>query len=65
MLTEGSTWIDAEEPDAMLMSCAGLVDAATAAAGDVVLWGDDDSVLACSAAALLATAEVELRAYAA
>ena len=65
MLIEGSTWIDAEDPEATLMTCGGPVDAATAAAGDVVLWGDDDSVLACSAAALLATAEVELTAFAA
>ena len=65
MLTEGSTWIDAEDPDATVMSCGGPVDAATATAEDVVLWGDDDSVLACSAAALLAIVEVELTAHAA
>lgn len=62
MLTEGSTWIDAEDPDASLQSCAGRVDAATAAAEEVVLWGDDDSVLACSVAALLPKLEAELAA---
>lgn len=62
MLTEGSTWIDAEEPEATLHSFGGPVDAATAAADDVVLWGDDDSLMACSAAALLGRAEVRLAA---
>lgn len=47
--------------DADLQSCAGIVDAATAAAVEVVLWGDDDAVLACSAAALIAVHPAETR----
>src|SRR4029077_904179 len=42
------------DEDVTLHTCGGSVDAATAVADDVVLWGDDDAVLACSAAALLA-----------
>ena len=62
LMTEGSARIEVEDPEATLQSSGGPVDAATAAAGDVVLWDDDDSLYACSAPGLLGRVEVELAA---